>query len=83
MALGLPAVATRAGVHPEIVTPGEDGELADDDVALERILDRLIEDPARRAALGRAARAKLERQYSLRAMLPRLAALLRRAAESA
>lgn len=83
MALGLPAVAARAGVHPEIVTPGEDGELVDDDVALETTLDRLIEDPARRAALGRAARAKLERQYSLRAMVPRLAALLRRAAESA
>jgi glycosyltransferase involved in cell wall biosynthesis len=83
MALGLPAVATRAGVHPEIVTSGEDGELVDDDVALETTLDRLIGDPARRAALGLAARVKLERQYSLRAMVPRLAALLHRAAESA
>jgi glycosyltransferase involved in cell wall biosynthesis len=83
MALGLPAVATRAGVHPEIVTAGEDGELIDGDAALETTLDRLVRDPARRSALGRAARATLERRYSLRAVAPRLAGLLRRAADSA
>ena len=82
MALGLPAVASRAGVHPEIVTAGEDGELVGDDAALEAALERLIADPARRAALGRAARATLERRYSLRATTPRLAALLQRAAGS-
>jgi glycosyltransferase involved in cell wall biosynthesis len=83
MALGLPAVASRAGVHSEIVTPGEDGELVVDDETLEAALERLIGDPARRAALGRAGRATLERRYSLRATAPRLAALLRRAAETA
>jgi glycosyltransferase involved in cell wall biosynthesis len=83
MALGLPAVASLAGVHAEIVTPGEDGELVDGDVSLEDTLDRLIVDAPRRAALGRAARATLERRYSLRAVAPRLAALLRRAAERA
>lgn len=82
MALGLPAVASRAGVHPEIVTPGEDAELIDDDEALEAALDRLVQDPARRAALGRAARVTLERRYSLRAVAPRLAGLLHRAADS-
>ncbi len=83
MALGLPAVASRAGVHPEIVTPGDDGELIDDVNTLEGTLDRLIRDSARRSELGRAARATLERRYSLRAVAPRLAGLLRRAAESA
>ncbi len=83
MALALPAVASKAGVHPEIVTPGEDGELVSDDAALDAVLDRLIGDAARRAALGRAARATLERRYSLRAAAPKLAALLQRAAEPA
>jgi glycosyltransferase involved in cell wall biosynthesis len=82
MALGLPAVASRAGVHPEIVTPGEDGELVADDAELEGALDRLIRDAARRSVLGRAARSTLELRYSLRAVAPRLADLLRRAAES-
>ncbi len=83
MALGLPAVASRAGVHPEIVTAGEDGELVADDAALEATLERLIGDAARRAALGRAARATLERRYSLQAVAPRLAGLLHRAAARA
>lgn len=82
MALGLPTVASRAGVHPEIVTPGEDGELVDGDDELEAALDRLIGDAERRAALGRSARATIEQRYSLRAMAPQLAALLRRAAET-
>ena len=82
MALGLPAVATRAGVHPDIVTAGEDGELIDGDDALEAALDRLVLDATRRAKLGRAARATLERRYSLHAVAPRLAALLHRAAEA-
>jgi len=80
MALGLPAVASRAGVHPEIVTPAVDGELVSDDDSLEAALERLVRDPSRRAALGRAARRTLELRYSLRAMAPRLAELLRRAA---
>jgi hypothetical protein len=42
----------------------------------------LIRDGARRTALGRAARATVERRYSLRAVAPRLAALLQRAAET-
>jgi len=80
MALGLPAVASRAGVHPEIVTPGEDGELVDDEASLESALERLLGDPARRATLGAAARGTLESRYSLRAVTPKLAQLLRRAA---
>lgn len=82
MALGLPAVASRAGVHPAIVTAGVDAELVADDGALEAALDRLVRDSARRAELGRAGRATVERGYSLQAVAPRLAALLRRAAEA-
>jgi len=81
MALGKAAVASRAGVHPEIVTAGEDGELVDE-ASLEATLDRLVQDPARRSLLGHAARGTLERRYSVKAVAPRLAELLRRAAES-
>ena len=82
MSLGLPAVASRTGVHTEIVTPGVDGELVDDDAGLEAALERLIVDRARREALGGGARATVEQRYSLRSATPRLAALLHRVAES-
>ena len=81
MALALPAVASCAGVHPEIVTAGQDGELVSNDAELAAALERLIRDPDHRATIGRAAREKLVNRYSIRAVAPRLAGLLRRAAE--
>lgn len=81
MGLGLPAVASHAGVHPEIVTDGSDGLLVRDDAALEAALERLLSDAPYRARLGLAARMTLERHYSLRAVAPQLAAVLHRAAE--
>ena len=83
MALGLATVASRAGVHPEMITPGVDGELVEDEPALDQALERLIVDPVRRTALGRAARVTLEERFSLRAVAPRLARLLLAAAEPA
>lgn len=83
MALALPAVASHAGVHPEIVTDGVDGLLVRDEAALEAALDRLLTDAPYRARLGLAARMTLERRYSLRAVTPQLAALLHAAAERA
>ena len=82
MALGLPAVASRVGVHMEILTPGTDGELVSGESELEHALGRLISDPERRSAVGRAARATVEQRFSIRAVVPQLAALLRRAAAS-
>jgi glycosyltransferase involved in cell wall biosynthesis len=83
MALALPAVASHAGVHPEIVTDGLDGLLVRDEDSLEAALDRLLSDAAYRARLGLAARMTLERRYSLRAVTPQLAAVLHAAAERA
>lgn len=80
MALGLPAVASDTGVHPSILTRGEDGELVTNGENLEATLERLIGDSARRQVLGRTARATLERHFSVRALAPRLADLLLRAA---
>jgi glycosyltransferase involved in cell wall biosynthesis len=81
MALGIPAVASPVGVHVEMVRHGENGMLAVDPPAFEAAIARLLEDPSLRAALGRAARETVLDRYSIAAVAPRLAALLRRAAE--
>ena len=83
MACGLPVVASRAGVHPEIVTDQEDGWLIDSQPSFESAIDALVRDPEQRARLGAAARATVERRFSVRAVAPRLAALLHAAAEAA
>jgi len=78
MATGLPVIASRVGGIPEVV--GNAGILVapDDPQAVATELLRIADDPAHRAALGRAARARaLERDWSrswrmLRAVLDRL-----------
>lgn len=82
MACGLPVVAARVGVHTEMVTHEADGWLSDSPGEFEPALAALLEDAGLRARLGTAARATVEARYSLRAVAPRLAALLRRAAEA-
>lgn len=70
-ACGLPIVAGRAGGIPEIVVPGETGELIEpgDAPALAAHLDRLLGDAATRARLGAAARARVQARFSLEAMV--------------
>jgi glycosyltransferase involved in cell wall biosynthesis len=67
MACGLPVVASRITGIPELVeegvagllvTPGRAGELAD-------ALAALAADPERRAAMGRAGRAKIESEFDI------------------
>jgi glycosyltransferase involved in cell wall biosynthesis len=77
MACGTPLVASRAGAIPEVVGP--DGECADlvtpgDVGELERALERLLDDPARRAQMGAAARARAVERYSWRAVARAVAA---------
>ena len=56
-ALGLPMVGTRRGAIPEIISNGQTGILVDEDPdALAAAWGALIEDPARRRAMGEAAR---------------------------
>ncbi|RIL02580.1 MAG: glycosyltransferase family 1 protein, partial [Proteobacteria bacterium] len=61
MACGLPAVTTRRGALAEIVADGATGLVADETPeALAAAWASLLADPARRAELGRAARARAE-----------------------
>ena len=70
-ACGLPIVAGRAGGIPEIVVPGETGALIEpgDAATLATHLDHLLGDPAERARLGAAARARVQANFSLEAMV--------------
>lgn len=70
-ACGLPIVAGRAGGIPEIVVPGETGALIKpgDAATLAVHLDRLLGDPAERSRLGTAARARVQANFSLQAMV--------------
>lgn len=67
-ATGLPALGTLHGGIPEIIDDGETGFLVPErDVrALSERLVLLARDPALRAAMGRAARARIERDYDTR-----------------
>jgi L-malate glycosyltransferase len=64
-ASGLPVVASRVGGLPEVVVDGETGLLVppEDPAALAAALGALIDDPARRRSLGRAARERAVTLY--------------------
>jgi glycosyltransferase involved in cell wall biosynthesis len=71
MACATPLVVSRAGAIPEVVGP--DGECADlvtpgDVGELEQTLAALLDDPERRAAMGRRGRARVEALFSWRAV---------------
>jgi glycosyltransferase involved in cell wall biosynthesis len=83
LALEKPVVASAVGVHPAMVENGVQGFLADGEDAWFDALDRLIGDPALRAAMGQHGRARVEERYSVRAVAPRLLDALYHAAEAA
>lgn len=61
MATGLPVIATRHGGLPELVIPGENGDLVaeHDPGALARAIARMMGDPAARGAMGEAGRQRV------------------------
>jgi L-malate glycosyltransferase len=73
MASALPVVATDVGGIPEVVRSGSNGLLVapDDERALADAIVGLMDDPAGAAALGRVARADIERHYTLDRMVER------------
>ena len=68
MACGLPVVATNIRGCREAVVDGETGAIVPprDARALERAVERLLSDPQRAAAMGRAGRARAESFYDYR-----------------
>jgi glycosyltransferase involved in cell wall biosynthesis len=73
MAMGLPVVATRVGGLPDLVTPGESGWLTPpgNAAALAGAISQLLGDPETRQAFGRAGRQRVERDFTLEAMVRR------------
>lgn len=67
MAAGKPIVATRVGENPQVMDNGVDGLLVEprDISGMAAAIGRLIDDPALRQRLGNAARAKVERRFTV------------------
>jgi colanic acid/amylovoran biosynthesis glycosyltransferase len=78
MALGLPVVGTRHAGIPELIEDDVSGFLVPerDEASLADALQRLARDPGRWAAMGRAGRATIEREYDIHRLNDRLAGLL-------
>jgi len=69
MAAGVPVVATSVGAFPELVVPGETGEIIPpgDVGAMAVAVGGLLEDPGRLARMGEAARRHVGERFSLEA----------------
>ena len=78
MASGKPVVSTRRGGPSETVADGETGYLVDprDAAGLARQVIALLRDPALRAQLGAAGRARVEARFSAQAMAERFTAVI-------
>lgn len=77
MASGLPVVATNVGGNAELITHGKTGALvpASDSRALAVALEHYVRDPQRMMQHGRAARARIECDFSLARMTDRYVAV--------
>lgn len=85
MFFACPSVATCVGGIPEVVEDNVTGLLvpAGDASALAGAVEALIQDPARRIALGRAAQRSARERFSAEAIVPRYEALYRRVCDRA
>ena len=85
MACGLAVVATPVGAIEEAVQRGLTGLIVPprDAAALAAALGALIEDPARRAAMGKAGRDYAQTHFGIDRMLDRMEAVFRRVIERA
>jgi len=80
MFFGCPSVATRVGGIPEVMEDGRSGLLAPagDAPALAAAVQNLLNHPARRLELGRAAQQRAREHFSANAIVPRYEDLYRR-----
>lgn len=79
MAAGLPVISSRLSGIPELVTHGESGLLAEpgDEAGLAEAIETLASDPALRVRMGRAGRARVERDFDLAENAAALASKIR------
>lgn len=82
MATGLPVVASRVGVNPDVIVEGETGYCVDDADGWVSAILRLAADQDLRSRLGVAGRARVESLYSVEALAPRFIEVLRGAADA-
>jgi N-acetyl-alpha-D-glucosaminyl L-malate synthase BshA len=80
MRMGCPSAAFAVGGIPEVTVSGETGVLVPfgDTAALAAAVQSLLADPARRAAMGRAAQKRAREHFSADVIVPRYEALYRR-----
>lgn len=76
MACGLPTVASPVGANNDVVLEGRTGLFASDFREWLETLTTLLDDAELRQRLGRAGRARVEAEYCLQQMAPRLVRLL-------
>jgi glycosyltransferase involved in cell wall biosynthesis len=79
MASGIPVIASDRSGGPDLIENGADGCVvgAGDSRALSDAIATLLDDPQRAADMGRAARAKVEREFSFERYLQRWQGILR------
>jgi len=82
MAAGVPVVASRVGVNPDIVVDGETGFCVSTTEEWVGALRRLALDADLRERLGRAGRERAVQRYSIDVITPLFAGALREAAET-
>jgi L-malate glycosyltransferase len=84
MWFGCPSVSTRVGGIPEVIDDAATGCLVPfgDPLALAAAVQELLEDPARRAAMGAAARHAARTRFSAETIVPQYEAVYRRAIAS-
>ncbi|RMF46115.1 MAG: glycosyltransferase family 1 protein [Anaerolineae bacterium] len=84
MSSGLPAVVTRVGAAPEVISDGNTGLLIppDDPPALLAALLRLLGDPSLREVLGTAARRHIVQHYAIEHTAAQLAQVYREVANA-
>lgn len=77
MACGLPVVVSPVGMNARVLQEGEVGLGAADESEWVSSLDRLLGDPELRKQMGQAGRRLVLQQYSVEALAPRLARILK------
>jgi len=82
MAVGAATVASPVGVNKEIIMEGQSGYLATTIEDWREKLARLIEDFDLRIQMGQQGRKRVEQLFSVKAILPRLIEVLKRASIS-